>query len=105
MFGLGLDQRSRIHREHMILDSLVKNQRKGVSVAVPRRWGPFPLIALLKQPCLNILSRNPFGWQVVEMLADDLKFDRKLRPRAALTFANGLSPFSLENECCPVIWR
>jgi hypothetical protein len=28
-----------------------------------------------------------------------------MKPSAALTFANGLSPFSLENECCPVIWR
>lgn len=62
VFGLDLDQRGRIGREHMILDRLAKEQRKGVSVAVPRRWGPFPLIVLLKEPFLNILSRNPFGW-------------------------------------------
>ena len=78
MFGLGLDQRGWIDREHLILNGLAKNQREGVPVAIPRRRRPFPILALLKQPFLNILSCNPFGRHVVEMFTDDLKFDHKL---------------------------
>ena len=66
MFGFGLDQRSRVGREHMILNRFAEGQRKGVPIAVPRRWGPFTLIALFEQPFLNILFRNPYGWQIIE---------------------------------------
>jgi len=78
MLRFCLDQRSRVGREHMILNRLAENQRKGIPVAIPRGRGPFPLITLFEQPRLNILLRNPFDWQVIEMLADDLELDEKL---------------------------
>ena len=60
VFGLGLDRRSGIDSEDVIFDGLAKDERERVPITVTRRRRPLAFFTLLKQPCLDVLARDPF---------------------------------------------
>lgn len=60
MFGFCLNQRRRIDGEYMILNGLSKDERESVAIAISRGGRPAALVALLEQPGLDVLARDPF---------------------------------------------